>query len=103
WNDDPRLRKFYAYDRTRGQVQVTDDFEAFLRCVGALPTGCRIARLEKCCSPFEYGMPRENDDRLYAAMQAGKKTLVPLDAEDAKGDELSVCTCESIALRFPAE
>ena len=103
WDPFPVRRRFYVYDAPRGRVMITSDFDAFLSCIRALPTSSRVAWLNTCCAPISYGMTDEDNSRLDAAMEEGKRTYVPADDENGESNYLIVCTCESIGLRFPGE
>lgn len=91
-------RRLYVYDRVRGRVVSTADFDAFLDALGSIPTGSTVERIECCSAPFSHGMPPAARRRLESAMTE-RRLAWYVDFNDHP--YTIECICAFGDLRFP--
>lgn len=70
----------------------------FLSCMGELPPGIEVERLDTCGAPLAHAMPADAVQRLAHVMKFGSRGWA-FD-ELSEQDRRVLCTCECIRLEF---
>ena len=83
--------QFFLYDKPRGRIEHTTDFDAFLAGLQRFPTGARVDRVDKCCAPFAWAMPDDSRKRLADVIDRKAFRLI----DDKDGHFITICICET--------
>lgn len=91
---DNQLPKLFVYNKPANSIQVSSDFNIFLKHLKALPSGVQIDR-KRGCSITAAGMSEEQKSQLEQVIKEKKFILT-----DINEGNFTVCTCETIKVTW---
>jgi len=97
WYGD--VKQFRFYDNIKKTITKTNDFDAFLARLAAMPKGTEIQKYDTCTVSQLHDMPQSEHEKLKSILH--ERNLKWAISEVNGREEKIFCTCRSKGLRYP--